>query len=316
MHWGIRRYQPYSSNPRKGGKTGKFIGQKSRIQKDNKGSAVALGVGLAAAGVLGVKAMKAAAHNKQSKKVAKKGAEKAAAEERERKWNEYKEKVKNRRWDDYTEEERPYILSKEEKTKLKNMAKKGDYNMDYLEAIQNDWFLSDDHPNAKSTRQSEYNKFLDNPHRYMSTHETVEVPPKADSKSGLMTPGSSEYKDWVKRRSGDQYNSIVDRALNKANDFQRSKNRETAQAMRNRLTSDSKGSLADTSLRARMSLAQIKADNQRHSGLMKPDSDSYTRWKEDRDGTTAKRTAEAERIADRLINLYSGQKKKKNYRFR
>lgn len=28
MHWGIRRYQPYSSNPRKGGASGKFISAK------------------------------------------------------------------------------------------------------------------------------------------------------------------------------------------------------------------------------------------------------------------------------------------------
>ena len=47
MHWGIRRYQPYTSNPRKGGKTGKFVGDKpkAKIVKDSKES-----VGLAIAG--------------------------------------------------------------------------------------------------------------------------------------------------------------------------------------------------------------------------------------------------------------------------
>ena len=43
MHWGIRRYQPYtSSNKRKGGKTGKFIGNNQKLTKDNKDSLLLL----------------------------------------------------------------------------------------------------------------------------------------------------------------------------------------------------------------------------------------------------------------------------------
>ena len=30
MHWGIRRYQPYTYNPRKGGVTGRLIGEAAR----------------------------------------------------------------------------------------------------------------------------------------------------------------------------------------------------------------------------------------------------------------------------------------------
>lgn len=41
MHWGIRRYQPYSvTGPRKGGKTGKLVGLAKRVAKD-AGDAVA-----------------------------------------------------------------------------------------------------------------------------------------------------------------------------------------------------------------------------------------------------------------------------------
>lgn len=38
MHWGIRRYQPYSVNPRKNGANGKFIGKKAKkVKKDKNG---------------------------------------------------------------------------------------------------------------------------------------------------------------------------------------------------------------------------------------------------------------------------------------
>ena len=87
MHWGIRRYQPYtSSNRRKGGKTGKFVG-KTRTKKDEKGDlatmAIAAGVysipivaAMAAAGARHVKgsvndsrAKKAIAHIEANKNV-------------------------------------------------------------------------------------------------------------------------------------------------------------------------------------------------------------------------------------------------------
>ena len=79
MHWGIRRYQPYTSNPRKDGKGGKFIGNKpkAKIVKDKKGSiglTAALGVTAAA---VGVTAMKKAAEKRRTKNAAKKRAEQA-----------------------------------------------------------------------------------------------------------------------------------------------------------------------------------------------------------------------------------------------
>ena len=60
MHWGIRRYQPYTSNPRKDGKSGKFVGNKpkAKLVKDKKGSVAALAVGLTAATAVGIKAYK------------------------------------------------------------------------------------------------------------------------------------------------------------------------------------------------------------------------------------------------------------------
>lgn len=68
MHWGIRRYQPYtSSNKRKGGKTGKFIGK----QKDKKGIPIVIpvtptsaAISAAAAGALVVAGVTKAGVNK------------------------------------------------------------------------------------------------------------------------------------------------------------------------------------------------------------------------------------------------------------
>ena len=45
MHWGIRRYQPYtSSNKRKGGKGGKFVGNASNKTSINKKEAIPIGL--------------------------------------------------------------------------------------------------------------------------------------------------------------------------------------------------------------------------------------------------------------------------------
>jgi len=207
MHWGIRRYQPYTSNPRKDGKGGKFVGNKpkAKLVKDKKGS-LGLAVGAAAAGVVGLHLAKAAIRNKIDQHNTKKGMQKAFKKERSRKeaeeaeqrkkdWEEYKKSVKNRDWKDYTEEEKKYTLSEATKKNKMDLAKtKDDYDIDYLEAIQNDWFLSNDYPDAKKTRHSEYKKYLDNPYRYMSTHEYNEDPPSSgDSKSGL----AKDFKGYV-----------------------------------------------------------------------------------------------------------------------
>ena len=74
MHWGIRRYQPYTSNPRKDGKGGKFLGNKpkAKLVKDKKGSiglTAALSVTAAAAGIT---AMKKVAEKRRTKNAAKK----------------------------------------------------------------------------------------------------------------------------------------------------------------------------------------------------------------------------------------------------
>lgn len=83
MHWGIRRYQPYTSNPRKDGKGGKFIGNKpkAKIVKDKKGSLAALAVGLTAATAVGIKAYKDASDKRLKKKAEKKRAEQAVIDE-------------------------------------------------------------------------------------------------------------------------------------------------------------------------------------------------------------------------------------------
>lgn len=223
MHWGIRRYQPYTSNPRKGGKTGKFIGNKSKATKDDKGSMVGLGVGLAAAAIVGAKAAKAAAHRAQSKKVAKAGAKaaikEAEAEKRKAEFEEYKKSVKNRKWTDHTDEEKKYAYTDAEKKSEMKLAKEKDqYNIDFLETIQNDYFLSDDHPDNKKIRQQEYKKYLDNPYRYMSTHDAVEDRPKSsDSKSGVVKDSKKGLWDQALKAvlSEDDANNAID-SINKA----------------------------------------------------------------------------------------------------
>lgn len=93
MHWGIRRYQPYTSNPRKDGKSGKFIGQKSRVVKDEKGMDPVTAIALAAGGIAALKVGKAVAKYQWQKHIAKKGAEKALKEQEKKQEQRQQEKT-------------------------------------------------------------------------------------------------------------------------------------------------------------------------------------------------------------------------------
>lgn len=64
------------------------------------------------------------------------------------------------------------------KNELKLAKTKGQFQLDFLEAVQNDWFMVND-PKAKRNSKSkgakekllkEYEKYLEDPEKYMSTH--------------------------------------------------------------------------------------------------------------------------------------------------
>lgn len=101
-----------------------------------------------------------------------------AAAKRKAEYEAYRNDIKNKKWTDYHESEKDYLYSPSEKQKAISDSKKDRYNLDFLETIQNDYFLGDSHPDNAKIRQTEYKKFLDNPRRYMSTHEAIEERPK------------------------------------------------------------------------------------------------------------------------------------------
>jgi len=71
MHWGIRRYQPYTSNPRKGGKTGKFIGKNGKVNDKNGSLGALIGVGGTLAAFGGMTAIRKLKKKKETKNVEK-----------------------------------------------------------------------------------------------------------------------------------------------------------------------------------------------------------------------------------------------------
>lgn len=82
------------------------------------------------------------------------------------------------------------------------VAKKEDsYDLDFLETIQNDWYLGNDSPGAKRERLREYEKYLDDPENYHHNHHADEDPPSFpkqrnvwDAASKIATTPETETK--------------------------------------------------------------------------------------------------------------------------
>ena len=82
------------------------------------------------------------------------------------------------------------------------VAKKEDsYDLDFLETIQNDWYLGNDSPGAKRERLMEYEKYLDDPENYHHNHHADEDPPSFpkqrnvwDAASKITTTPETETK--------------------------------------------------------------------------------------------------------------------------
>lgn len=96
-----------------------------------------------------------------------------------------KKSVKNRSWTDHTSEEKSWAYStKEQQTKMANARNKDLWDMNFLEATQNEWFQGGDHINGKYNGKQyggrskaeadaealkQYKKYLQNPYRYATT---------------------------------------------------------------------------------------------------------------------------------------------------
>lgn len=82
------------------------------------------------------------------------------------------------------------------------VAKKEDsYDLDFLEVIQNDWYLGNDSPGAKRERLREYEKYLNDPESYHHNHHADEDPPSIpkqrnvwDAASKIKTTPETETK--------------------------------------------------------------------------------------------------------------------------
>lgn len=95
-----------------------------------------------------------------------------------------KEKT-NKKWTEHTNEEKGWAYSqKQQQSKLSTAKKEDKYDINFLEATQNDWFQGGDVVNGKATGKrydydtpasrtammKEYEKYLKNPLRYIQTH--------------------------------------------------------------------------------------------------------------------------------------------------
>ena len=123
---------------------------------------------------------------------------------------------KDRDWNDHTDVEKEWAYDSEtQKKKFENARANDMWDLNFLEAAQNEWFMGGDHINGKYNSEryggrskeeadnemlKQYKKYLQNPHRYMSTDIDSTYNPEANTKK------DKDVSDSLKSRGVSQYN--------------------------------------------------------------------------------------------------------------
>lgn len=100
-----------------------------------------------------------------------------AGEKRYNNNEKFRKKVnKDEKFNNWKKKQEEYKKSPEYKKKELDRAKtKGEYLLDFLEIVQNDWFANDfDNKKQQSKMLKEYEKYLDDREKYRQTHVSEE----------------------------------------------------------------------------------------------------------------------------------------------
>jgi len=81
-----------------------------------------------------------------------------------------------------TDKEKQEDRKKTIESELNKAVNEDSWQLDFLETIQNDWYLDNDHPGAAQARLAEYKKYLDDPENYHHNHHADEYPPSVTTK--------------------------------------------------------------------------------------------------------------------------------------